>query len=133
MERHSGPLCGAETQIGDGEGTLHGGIREEGRKVTLRNTGTVKDLERQYLVQSTQSPPFLDVAVPRAPGDQVIITVAHAGPWPLLTARRWCQTKPKSKLNQPSHLISREDFIPKASDSKHFHKPREQLCGEKTP
>lgn len=51
------------------------------------SAGTVKDLERQYLVQSTQSPPFLDVAVPRAPGDQVIITVAHAGPWPLLTAR----------------------------------------------
>ena len=27
------------------------------------------------------------LAVPRAPGDQVIITVASVGPWPLLTAR----------------------------------------------
>ena len=34
MESHLGPLCGAETQIGDGEGTLHRGVGGRGKSST---------------------------------------------------------------------------------------------------
>lgn len=59
--------------------------------------------------------------------------LANSLPQTLPLGSLWCQTKPNWKLHQPSHLISTEDCIPKASTSKHFYKPREQVCGGKAP
>lgn len=50
-------------------------------------------------------------------------------PWAAISVRL---AQPNWKLNQLSHLISREDFfIPKASISKHVHESREQVYGGK--